>query len=246
MEKQTMKICESAHNEIINFIASKPAESGGALFGREDDYVIQKFVPDVYAKTSNSTYTINTDYLNPIIKKLWKEEGLSLLGIVHSHPHGYKTLSEPDKTYFKGLLGMINRDRFFAPIVFTIPDGGFKLHPHVLDKNGEFQYTAILELVADSYRSSQTIIPIKRRRKKRKGKKVHTLIIKTGKQASLNRAVLAKPEILTPISKWKRRIDLVMQIQLLIALTFILSWSLVLLIRITPNIEETLTQILCI
>ena len=85
---EKMRIAESAFNEIINHIASKPAESGGALFGTEDDYIIYKYIPDTHAQTTRSTYTINSDYLNPIIKKLWEEEGLSLIGIVHSHPHG--------------------------------------------------------------------------------------------------------------------------------------------------------------
>ncbi|MEZ5013754.1 MAG: Mov34/MPN/PAD-1 family protein [Chitinophagales bacterium] len=145
-----MRICESAFNEIINFIASKPAESGGALFGSEDDYIIRKFVPDTHATTSRSTYTINTDYLNPVIKKLWNEEQLSLIGIIHSHPQGYSSLSGPDLQYFGDLLGSIKRRNFFAPIVFTIPDGGFKIFPHLLDADGKTCGPVPLEIIPDS------------------------------------------------------------------------------------------------
>lgn len=147
-----MQITESAFNEIVNFIGAKPAESGGALFGREDDYVIRKFVPDVNAKTSRATYTINTDYLNPVIKKLWEEDGLSLIGIVHSHPNGLSSLSRPDLHYFGDLLKTsLTRRKFFAPIVFTIPDGGFKLFPHILNNEGGYSSTAQLDLVPDGY-----------------------------------------------------------------------------------------------
>lgn len=168
---EKMQITESAFNEIINFIGAKPAESGGALFGREDDYIIQKFVPDVDAKTSRATYTINTDYLNPVIKKLWEEEGLSLIGIVHSHPRGYSTLSGPDLNYFGDLLTTsITRKRFYAPIVFTIPDGGFKLFPHILNNEGEYTATAQLEIVSDNYGKKINKMPISKLRTKKLNK----------------------------------------------------------------------------
>lgn len=188
-----MQITESAFNEIVNFIGAKPAESGGALFGREDDYVIRKFAPDVNAKTSRATYTINTDYLNPVIKRLWEEEGLSLIGIVHSHPNGYSSLSGPDLRYFGDLLTTsLTRKKFYAPIVFTIPDGGFKLFPHILNNEGGYSSTAQLELVPDKYgekpKSKQTTTePIKHKRKmKLKNKitidgitKIEVLVLKT-------------------------------------------------------------------
>ena len=144
-----MKIVENAFYEVINHIGSHPAESGGALFGTEDDYVIRRFIPDNNAKTTRVTYTINTDYLNPVIKKLWKEEGLSLLGIVHSHPNGYSSLSGPDMRYFSKLLSGIKRERFYAPIVFSVPDGGFKFFPHVLSADGRNYQTGAIEIVQD-------------------------------------------------------------------------------------------------
>lgn len=174
-----MQITETAFNEIINFIGAKPAESGGALFGEEDDYVIRKFVPDINAKTSRATYTINTDYINPVIKKLWEEEGLSLIGIIHSHPRGYSSLSGPDLQYFGDLLTTsLKRKRFYAPIVFTIPDGGFKLFPHILNNEGGYNSTAQLDIVPDKY------VVISDKTKKTKTKQIK--IMKIGEKITID------------------------------------------------------------
>jgi len=184
-----MQITESAFNEIINFIGAKPAESGGALFGREDDYVIRKFVPDVNAKTSRATYTINTDYLNPVIKKLWGEEGLSLIGIVHSHPNGYSSLSGPDLHYFADLLTTsLTRKKFFAPIVFTIPDGGFKIFPHILNNEGGYSSTAQLDILPDKYGTKS----ISKQKNSSKIKRVKTMKMKKKKTIDS----IAKVEVL--------------------------------------------------
>jgi len=143
-----MKILNRAFYDIIDFIGSKPAESGGALFGKVEDDIVLEFIPDIHAKTTRGTYSINTDYLNPIIKKMWEEKGYSLIGIIHSHPYGYSSLSSPDMNYFQDLLtSSISREKFYAPVVFTIPDGGFEIHPHVLDKNGNYLHKSTVELV---------------------------------------------------------------------------------------------------
>lgn len=144
-----MRICESAFNAIVDHIAAKPAETGGALFGHESDMTIRKFIPDVNAATTRTTYTINTEFLNPIVKRLWNEEGLSLIGIIHSHPQGYSTLSAPDRDYFSRFLQTIKRPFFYAPIAHTIPDGGFKLIPYVMDSSGDLIDRTAIEILPD-------------------------------------------------------------------------------------------------
>ena len=99
-----MQILESAYNEIINTIGSRPAESGGLLFGKEDDMIVRKFVFDKHAQTTRSTYTFNTEFLNPEIKRIWNDEGLSCIGFIHSHPHGYGRPSPPDIEYFASMF----------------------------------------------------------------------------------------------------------------------------------------------
>ncbi len=151
-----MVICESAFNGIVNFIANQKCETGGALFGKEDDYIIRKFVPDVDAKTSHSTYEINTDYINSVIKRYWEQEQLSLLGIVHSHPKGFSRLSGPDIAYFRNLLQKsINRKRFFAPIVHTLQDGGFQILPFEIASDGTTISKHHITIVPNNYRAKE-------------------------------------------------------------------------------------------
>ena len=131
-----MKILESAYNEIINTIGSRPAESGGLLFGKEDDMIVQKFVFDKHARITRSSYTFNTEFLNPEIKRIFNEEGLSCIGFIHSHPHGHGRPSPPDLKYFASMFEYMPRKHYITPIVFTVPDGGFKVNAHIL-RNGE-------------------------------------------------------------------------------------------------------------
>lgn len=146
-----MKILESAYNEIISTIGSRPAESGGLLFGKEDDMIVRKFVFDKHARTTRSTYTFNTEFLNPEIKRIWNEEGLSCIGFIHSHPHGYGRLSPPDVEYFSSMFECMPRKHYITPIVFTVPDGGFKINAHIL-KNGERNtYSADIVVLPDDY-----------------------------------------------------------------------------------------------
>lgn len=158
-EIPSMQITESAFFEVINYIGGQKAESGGLLFGSEEDWVIRKFIPDTNAQTTRASYTINTDQMNPVIRKIWEEEGLSLLGIIHSHPRGSKSPSSPDRNYFENLLNRIKRKNFYVPIVFTIPDGGFKFFPYVYQNNDPELLSAQLEVVPDDYSQNEELKP---------------------------------------------------------------------------------------
>jgi proteasome lid subunit RPN8/RPN11 len=156
-----MKITESAFNAVVNYMGSRPAETGGALFGYEQDNVIRQFVPDADARTTPSSYIINTKFLNPVIIKQWKEYKMSLIGIIHSHPNGHSHLSKPDRDYFEDLLQGMPREKFFTPILHTIPDGGFKIFPYVYIKGNNAPVPAQLEIVPDDYKE-QKEAPIKK------------------------------------------------------------------------------------
>jgi len=147
-----MKITNDAYCPMLNYIGSRPAESGGALFGYENDYVIRRFVPDEHAITTGSSYTMDTDFLNRMIKKLHTEEGLSLLGIVHSHPKGHKHLSPPDRKYFTDLLSYMPRKRFYTPIVFAIPDGEINVFPYFFENGSLSPQSAKLKFVDEDYK----------------------------------------------------------------------------------------------
>lgn len=144
-----MKITTSAYTEMLQTVGSRPAESGGLLFGSRKDWVVTRFLYDKNAKTTQSSYSFNVSYLNPMIDKL-SEEGLQLLGFFHSHPHGYKQLSQPDINYFKKQFGNIPVDRFLVPLMFPATDGTYDFIPYVFHKDGTVEQTQ-LELLPDDY-----------------------------------------------------------------------------------------------
>lgn len=150
-KRQKMTFLDSAYNEIINTIGSLPAESGGLLFGKEDDFIVRKFVFDKNARTTRSTYTFNTEYLNPEIKRLWNEEGLSCIGFIHSHPRSYSVPSPPDIEYFSSMFESMPRKQYLTPIVFTAPDGGFKLNAHILPNGSKETILGDVEILPDDY-----------------------------------------------------------------------------------------------
>lgn len=146
-----MQILETPYNEIINTIGSRPAESGGLLFGKEDDMIVRKFVFDKHAQTTRSTYTFNTEFLNPEIKRIWNDEGLSCIGFIHSHPHGYGRPSPPDIEYFASMFENMPRKHYITPIVFTVPDGGFKMNAFILPNQTREPIKADVEVLLDDY-----------------------------------------------------------------------------------------------
>ena len=121
-----------AFEQLKKTIGSRHAESGGALFGKPEELrsaipYIREFVFDGDASTSHVTYTINTKHLNPIIHQMWDEQKLELHGLVHSHPYGCRYPSGPDMTYFHNMHTYMERPFLITPIIFTEPDGGFKM-----------------------------------------------------------------------------------------------------------------------
>ena len=152
-----VKILESVLNEIISTIGSRPAESGGLLFGYEDDMIVRKFVFDSDAKTTRSTYTFNTKFLNPEIKKIWEEDKMSCIGFIHSHPHGCGRLSAPDIEYFSSMFEFMPRKYYITPIVFSVPDGGFKMNTYILKKGSKTPKKADLEIFQDMPSKMETL-----------------------------------------------------------------------------------------
>ena len=147
-----MRFLESAYNEIVNTIGSQHAESGGLLFGYEDEFIVRKFLFDKNAKVTNVTYSFDVDYLNPDIKRLWKNEKLSCIGFIHSHPYGYESLSSWDLDYFKRKFVSAPRMMYLTPIVQTVRDGGFKLIPHILFPGAnKTSLASSIELLPDNF-----------------------------------------------------------------------------------------------
>ena len=152
-----MRFTQSVYNEIINTIGSQPAESGGLLFGKEDDRIVRKFIFDKQAKVTRATYSFNVEYLNGEIKRLWNGEGLSCIGFIHSHPRGFDRPSQPDIQYFTNMFNYMPRELYLTPIVFTVPDGGFELMPHILRKGDAQTLCAhTIEILPDNFEETTT------------------------------------------------------------------------------------------
>jgi len=182
---ESMKITEGAFYDMVNYIGSRPAESGGAGFGYESDGIIRDFVPDVNAKATRSSYTMNTPFLNQEIKTRWEKEKKSLLLIAHAHPYGSKNLSRPDKDYFAELLKYMPREKFYTPILFTIPDGGLKVFPYVYEKGSTIPQKVRLEIVPDDYKEQkESPAPMKEKKQIEKlGQKANnTFVVFAGSQ----------------------------------------------------------------
>lgn len=126
-----------AMDRIRKTVGSLPAESGCLLLGYEhelnqDRIIIRDIIFDEGARTTAVTYTLNTAYLNPLIRKAWEEKGLSVIGVAHSHPYGCNYPSWPDIQYFRNMFHYMPRKYLVTPIIFTDPDGGFRPFVYVL------------------------------------------------------------------------------------------------------------------
>lgn len=143
------RITTSAYHELLKTVGSQPCESGGLLFGSRKDWVITKFLFDKNAETTRSTYSFNVGYLNPMIERLGNQ-GLQLLGFLHSHPQGYKQLSHPDKEYFLRQFNNIDVDKFLVPLVFPATDGVYDFKAFVIYRDGRIEETE-LDIMPDDY-----------------------------------------------------------------------------------------------
>lgn len=137
---QKVVFSQQAYDKIRMTVGNRHAESGGALFGYPNDLrspfpFISDFVFDIGASTTHVTYSIDTKFLNPVIHDLWEKHGLEFFGIVHSHPVGCRYPSNPDMAYFHRMHTYMERPFLITPIIFTQPDGGFKLFCYLVGPN---------------------------------------------------------------------------------------------------------------
>ena len=143
-----LQITTDAYQSIIKQIGCKAPEQGGILMGK--DGIVTNFIYDKEAKTTGSTYTLNVEYLNPIIKEL-KRQGKELLGIIHSHPFGYSKLSPQDREYFLSQFkNFPNLDFMYTPIVYSAKQLEFEIFPYVFHKDGRVEETK-LEILPNDY-----------------------------------------------------------------------------------------------
>lgn len=163
--QSSMTFMRPVFDEIREVVGRLPAETGGILLGSRQDYVIRRFVLDPYGAKGPSGYDPDITYLNKVVREQWDENGLELLGFVHSHPRGVSRLSG-DRGNGIGDLGYLRRifaampllPRFLVPVVYSTADGGeFEVFPHIAHRDAIDAYeTAAIELV-DTYEISRSV-----------------------------------------------------------------------------------------
>jgi len=167
-----MVFTQEAYDEIIETVATLPAETGGILLGNRDDFIVQKFIFDDSGSRGPTSYDPDIGSLNKKIKYEWEENQLALLGFIHSHPRGYARLSGDmgngigDIGYIKKIFSYIDAlDKFLVPIVFPNADGGeYEIFPFMARRGDEDNYETLpLEIISEYKVKSDTsdeIIPI--------------------------------------------------------------------------------------
>jgi hypothetical protein len=136
--KPCYKITADVWQEIKKTIGKLPPESGGMLGGCRDTNTISTYYFDNSAQTTGSAYSPDVQVVNTILDK-WNNDGIQLMGMIHSHPDTYRQPSSSDEEYAKRIISACKgMTQFFMPIVITRPY--FELLPfHVhQEDNGDF------------------------------------------------------------------------------------------------------------
>jgi len=110
-----LHITDEVADQIELTIGSLPAETGGFL-GTSDGKIVDHFYFDRTAATTAATYTPNVEAVNRVLKK-WDEDGVRLIGNVHSHPYGYTHPSREDVRYAQRIMEAMDLPEFYILIV---------------------------------------------------------------------------------------------------------------------------------
>lgn len=150
-ESGQMVFEQEAYDELVSTVGQLPPETGCLLFGYRkgpDSFVVKKVVYDDSGTRTHTSYDPDPDVVNALIKKIWEEEGLELIGWCHSHPRGISSPSgnyggnTGDLGYTTAILEAIPAlKKFLIPIVHSTSDGGpLVIHPYVAHRGNVANY----------------------------------------------------------------------------------------------------------
>jgi proteasome lid subunit RPN8/RPN11 len=141
----TIKMSQEAMKKIMNYISSRPPESGGILLGPIGTNVVTDFYFDSGGTCTGASYSPDHITLNRLMKEKWLPSGLDMKGASHSHPGNLDWLTNGDMAYINRLLDKnTDMDMFIAPIV--IPNQ-YRIRPIVvLRKQPRIPLEAKIEL----------------------------------------------------------------------------------------------------
>ena len=115
-QEPIIKFTQQVYDDIMRTLGLRRPECGGVLGSSDGSNVIDFFYFDKTANVSDLTYTPNIEIINNILYQ-WNIQGIRMVGIVHSHPTGYDSPSEPDRIYTKRILDVLEENYFLLPIV---------------------------------------------------------------------------------------------------------------------------------
>ena len=152
-------ITSDVYEEIRRTIGCRKPEHGGIL-GSSDGKHIDHFYFDKTADRSSASYTMDTKALNEVIHK-WNDNGVLLVGIIHSHPQGITRPSYGDMETAKHIIETLDvKGKFFTPIVQVSPklNGDIKIYPYTFEQTVEMKQQAMeIEQVDESAKEKRRI-----------------------------------------------------------------------------------------
>src|SRR5689334_2474698 len=132
---QTLKMTQSVSEYIRATVGKTKAERGGIGYGYRTDMIVREFIFDPREGT-NSTYTLNANFFNPISEKIWDEKRYEPIMFAHSHPPGYTHPSLPDDEIGRKYLERFELLTFYFPIIISCADQpGFQFLPYAYIKD---------------------------------------------------------------------------------------------------------------
>jgi len=113
-----MKITQKTYEEILMKLDATRQETGGILGEKEG--VVCRFFLD--GAGTRGEYRPNVALLNQAIEA-WAEEGVSFIGLVHTHINGLGILSPNDIDYARLILSANELEYVYFPVVAKDKDG---------------------------------------------------------------------------------------------------------------------------
>lgn len=133
-------ITAEVYDQIRRTIGTRKPEQGGIL-GSSDGIHIDHYYFDKTASRTSASYTMDAKALNEVIHE-WNDNGIQLVGIIHSHPYGCTQPSHGDMMTAKHIIETIDvKGKFFTPIVQVSPElnGNIKIYPYTFEQTVEMK-----------------------------------------------------------------------------------------------------------
>lgn len=133
-------ITAEVYDQIKRTIGTRKPEQGGIL-GSSDGIHIDHYYFDKTADRTSASYTMDAKALNEVIHE-WNDNGIQLVGIIHSHPQGVTKPSYGDMETARHIIETIDvKGKFFTPIVQVSPklNGDITIHPYTFEQTVEMR-----------------------------------------------------------------------------------------------------------